>query len=75
MELNLPYRVQVNTDVAESTDEGGMLLAVRTLIDDQVRAGVRFASIRMIRVEHNGEFSPALTKKAWKLAREVLHAG
>lgn len=74
-DLITPYRVEVNTDVAESVDEESMLLAVRTLVGDQLESGVRRAYLRMIRVEHNGEFSPVLTRKAWQEARRVLNAG
>lgn len=75
LEHGTPYRVQVNTDIAEAIDEECMLLAVRTLVGDQMQAGIRHAHLAMVRVEHNGEFSPVLTRKAWKTAREVLRAG
>lgn len=74
-QLNTLYWVQVNKDIAETVNEDSLWLAVRTLVGDNIEAGVPAQNIRMITVKYNGEFSAILTKKAWQLAREILHGG
>lgn len=74
MELNTPYWVQVNQDIAEAVDENSIMLAVRTIVQDNLRTGARFAQVRMVQVRYNGDFSAALTRRAWYEARETIDA-